>query len=126
MQYARTVSMARAISTIIDSFAQFIVLAFFRFLMIAFTGSAKENRIWKHKLKSQEMPDDHLTGPLVWTQLWSFADVSQQGVEFNKKISKIKIIFWFDFHRCSHGPSKIGHHFRKQSGSKIEVFKKWQ
>ena len=37
-----------------------------------------------------------------------------------------KTIFWFDFHRCSHGPSKIGHHFRKQSGSKIEVFKKWQ
>ena len=33
------------------------------------------------------------------------------------------MIFLFDFHRCSHGPSKIGHHFRKQSGSKIEVFK---
>ena len=63
---------------------------------------------------------------VVWPQWWSFADVSQQGVDSSKKISKIKIIFWFDFHRCSHGQSKIGHHFRKQSGSKIEVFKKWQ
>ena len=33
---------------------------------------------------------------------------------------------WFDFHRCSNGPSKIEHHFRKQSCSKIEIFKKWQ
>ena len=41
---------------------------------------------------------------LVWPQSWSFADVSQQGVDFSKKISKIKIIFWSDFHRCSHGP----------------------
>ena len=53
----------------------------------------------------------------------SFADVSQQRVDFSKKIIKIKIIFWFDFHRCSHGPSKIGHHFRKQSGSEFEAFK---
>ena len=51
---------------------------------------------------------------LVWPQWWSFADVSQQGVDFSKRIIKIKIIFWFDFHRCSHGPSKIGLHFRKQ------------
>ena len=56
--------------------------------------------------------------------------VSQQGVDFSKKISKIKIIFWFDFHRWSHGPSKIGHHFRtlniceSQSGSKIDNNKK--
>ena len=49
--------------------------------------------------------------------------MSQKGLDFSKKISKRKIIFWFDFHRCSHGLSKIGHHFRKQSGSKIEVFK---
>ena len=62
----------------------------------------------------------------MWTQWWSFADVSQQRVDFSKKISKIKIIYWFHFHRCSHGASKIGHHFRKQSGSKIEVFKRWQ
>ena len=60
---------------------------------------------------------------LVWPQWWSFADVSQHGLHFSKKINKMKIFFWFDFHRCLHGPSKIGHHFRKQSGSKIEVFK---
>ena len=30
---------------------------------------------------------------LVWPQWWSWADVSQQGVDFSKKISKIKIIF---------------------------------
>ena len=35
----------------------------------------------------------------------------------------MKTILWFDFHRCWHGPSKIGYHFRKQSGSKIEVCK---
>ena len=49
--------------------------------------------------------------------------MSQQGVDLSKKISKIEKKI-FDFHRCSHGPSKIGHYFRKQSGSKIEVFKK--
>ena len=63
---------------------------------------------------------------LVWPQWWSFADVNQHGEDFSKKISKTKIIFWFDFHRCSHGPSNIGPHFRKQSGSKIELFKKCQ
>ena len=30
---------------------------------------------------------------LVWPQWWSWADVSQQGVDFSKKISKIRIIF---------------------------------
>ena len=45
---------------------------------------------------------------LVWPQWWSFADVSQQGLDFSKKISKTKMIFWFDFHRCSHGSSKSG------------------
>jgi hypothetical protein len=44
--------------------------------------------------------------PLVWPQWWSFAAASQQGLHFSKKISKRKIIFWFDFHRCSHGSSK--------------------
>ena len=62
---------------------------------------------------------------LVWPQWWSFPGVSQQEVDFSKKISKTKTFFLFDFHRCSHRPSKIGHHFSKQSGSKIEVFKKW-
>ena len=33
---------------------------------------------------------------LVWPQWWSFADVSQQGVDFSKKNSKMKTIFWFD------------------------------
>ena len=65
------------------------------------------------------------THALVWPQWWSFADVSQQEVDFSKKISKTKTFFLFDFHRCSHRPSKIGHHFSKQSGSKIEVYKKW-
>ena len=46
------------------------------------------------------------TPTLVWPQWWSFADVSQQGVDFSKKISKRKIFFWFDLHRCSHGLSK--------------------
>ena len=50
--------------------------------------------------------------------------MNQQGVGLSKKISKMKIIFWFDFQRCSHGPSKIGHHFRKQSGSKNDNNKK--
>ena len=43
---------------------------------------------------------------LVWAQWWSFADVSQQGLDFSKKISKRKLISWFDFQRCSHGLSK--------------------
>ena len=43
---------------------------------------------------------------LVWPQWWNFADVSQQGLHFSKKISKRKIFFWFDLHRCSHGSSK--------------------
>ena len=30
---------------------------------------------------------------LVRPQWWSFADVSQQGIDFSKKVSKIKIIF---------------------------------
>ena len=43
---------------------------------------------------------------LVWPQWWSFVDGSQQGLDFNKKISKMKIIFWFDFHRRSQGSLK--------------------
>ena len=43
---------------------------------------------------------------IVWPQWWSFVDMSQQGCDFSKKIRKRKIIFWFDFHRCSHGSSK--------------------
>ena len=43
---------------------------------------------------------------VLWPQWWSFADVSQQGLDFSKQISKRKTIFWFDFHRCSHGSSK--------------------
>ena len=67
---------------------------------------------------------------IVWPQWWSFADVSQQGVDFSKKISKIEIIFWFDFHRCSHGSSKIRRHFRNKSRSILKLsknvfYKKW-
>ena len=60
---------------------------------------------------------------LVWPQWWSFADVSQQGVDFSKRIIKIKIIFWFDFHRCSHGPSKIGHHLENKVVQKLKFSK---
>ena len=59
----------------------------------------------------------------MWPQWWSFADMSQQGVDFSKKISKIRIIFWFDFHRCSHGPSKIRRHFRNKSRSILKLSK---
>jgi hypothetical protein len=31
----------------------------------------------------------------VWPQWWNFANVSQQGLDFSKKISKMKICFWF-------------------------------
>ena len=51
---------------------------------------------------------------LVWPQWWSLADVSQQKVDFSKKICKMKIVFWFDFHKYQ-GPSKIEHHFWRQS-----------
>ena len=60
---------------------------------------------------------------LVWPQWWSFADVSQQGVDFSKKISKIRIIFWFDFHRCSHRLSKFRLHFRNKSHSILKLSK---
>ena len=60
---------------------------------------------------------------LVWPQWRSWAYVSQQGVDFSKKISKIKMIFWFDFHRCSHGPSKNRCHFRNKSGSILKLSK---
>ena len=60
---------------------------------------------------------------LVWPQWWSWADVSQKGVDFNKKFSKIKVIFWFDFHRCSHGPSKFRRHFRNKSCSILKLSK---
>ena len=60
---------------------------------------------------------------LVWPQWWSFIDVSQQGLHFSKKISKMKIFFWFDFHRCSHGPSKIRRHFRNKSRSILKLSK---
>ena len=60
---------------------------------------------------------------LVWPQWWSFADVSQQGIDFSKKISKIKIFFVFDFHKCSHGPSKIRRHFRNKSRSILKLSK---
>ena len=44
---------------------------------------------------------------LAWPHWWSFVDVIQQGLDFSKKkISKRKISFWFDFHRCSHGSLK--------------------
>ena len=60
---------------------------------------------------------------IVWPQWWSFADMSQKGVDISNKISKIRIIFWFDFHRCSHGPSKIRRHFRNKSRSILKLSK---
>ena len=59
----------------------------------------------------------------MWPQWWIFADVSQQVLNFSKKISKRKIIFWFDFHRCSHGPSKIRRHFKTKSHSILKLSK---
>ena len=41
----------------------------------------------------------HAVSLVVWPQWWRFADMSQQGLDLSKKISKIKIIFLFDFHR---------------------------
>ena len=76
--------------------------------------------------QNNSMPILMQTSLSVRPQWWSFADLSQQRVDFSKKSVKQIWFFWFDFHRCSHGPSKIGHHFRKQNGSKVKVFKKWQ
>ena len=59
---------------------------------------------------------------VVWCCAWLDIGVtsvvefcSQQGVDFSKKISKTRISFWFDFHRCSHGPSKIRRYFKNKS-----------
>ena len=60
---------------------------------------------------------------LVWPQWWSWVYVSQQWVDFSKKISKKRMIFCFDFHRCSHGPSKIRRHFRNKSRSILKLSK---
>ena len=43
----------------------------------------------------------------MWPQWWSFADVSQQGLDFSKKISKRKVIFWFDYHYVHMGRQKL-------------------
>ena len=59
----------------------------------------------------------------MWPQWWSFGDVSQQRIDFSKKISKMQIFFWFDFHKCSHGPSKIWRHFRNKSRSILKLSK---
>ena len=59
----------------------------------------------------------------MWPQWWSFADVSQQGVDFSKKISKMKIFFWFDFHRCSHRQPKIRRQLRNKSCSILKLSK---
>ena len=56
------------------------------------------------RLIEKMMFSPFLTSPIVWPQWWSFADVSQQGLHFSKKISKRKIFFRFDFHWCSQGP----------------------
>ena len=64
-----------------------------------------------------------LVGTLVWPQWWSFADVSQQWIDFSKIMSKIKIFFWFDLHKCSHGRSKIRRHFRNKSRSILKLSK---
>ena len=69
----------------------------------------KKSDIWEFfmtKLLLYEPPAHlqnflHYDGGLVaWPQWWSFEDMSQQGSDFRKKISKIIIFFWFDFHRC--------------------------
>ena len=45
------------------------------------------------------------------------------GREFSKKISKIEIIFLFDFHKCSHRQSKVRRHFRNKSRSILKLTK---
>ena len=47
----------------------------------------------------------------------------RESTDFSKKISKIKMIFWFDFPRCSHGLSKIRRHFRNKSRSILKLSK---
>ena len=49
--------------------------------------------------------------------------MSQQGLDFSKKFSKIKMILWFDFHRCSHRPSKNRRHFSDKSSSILKLSK---
>ena len=79
--------------------------------------------LWGNLLGTLQCGEDTFcTQCIEWPQRWSFADLSN----FSKINSKMEIIFWFDFHGCSHWQSKIGNHFRKQSGSKIEVFIKWR
>ena len=91
------------------------------------TKDAKLQNIFRHintiNTKIHTWYNIGWTAFLVWPLWWSFADVSQQGVDFSKKISKITIIFWFDFHRCSHGPSKIRRHFRNKSRSILKLSK---
>ena len=59
----------------------------------------------------------HITYTLVWPQWWSLR------TWVSIKIIKIKIFFLFDFHRCSHGPSKIRRHFRNKSCSILKLSK---
>ena len=47
------------------------------------------------------------TQGIVWQQWWSFADVSQQGLHFSKKISKIKTFFDLTFTDVHMGRQKV-------------------
>ena len=62
-------------------------------------NSFESNWFWQMRQKFQ-IPFtvcSTLTTSLVRPQWWSFADVSQQGVDFSKKISKIEIFIDLTF-----------------------------
>ena len=87
--------------------------------------------IWKINFTTKRTPNGiyidifstNISKRLVWPQWWSWVDGTLQGVDSSKKISKMKMIFWFDFHRCWHGPSKIRLHFRNKSRSILKLSK---
>ena len=54
------------------------------------------------RLIEKMMFSPFLTSPIVWPQWWSFADVSQQGLRFRKKISKKNFfdLIFTEVHMC--------------------------
>ena len=62
---------------------------------------------------------------LVWPHLWSTVLHSLRNIAFCQWICYRQIIFWLELIKLEHFRSKIRHNFRKQSGSKINLIKKW-
>ena len=63
------------------------------------------------------------TCTLVWPQWWSFADVSQQGVDLSKKISKMKIFFDLTFTDVHIDGQKLGPIVENKVLQKLKVLK---